>query len=116
MVRRLLAALRDLLEGRRAEAIAALQALAGILGDAEGLYYLARQLAYAGAADEAIALLGDATTKGFHCSPLLESDEWFDPIRDRPAFTVVLRQMQQEHDLALAAFAAAGGDRILGVD
>jgi eukaryotic-like serine/threonine-protein kinase len=116
MVQRLTATLRALLEGRRAEAIPALLALGGILRDAEAIYYLARQLSYAGAADEAIALLGDATTKGFHCSPLLESDEWFDPIRDRPAFTVVLRRMQQEHGLALAAFADAGGDQVLGAD
>ena len=77
--------------------------------DAEGLYYLARQLAYAGAADDAMRLLERATAAGFWCYPLLASDAWLDPLRDRPDFVAVLGRAEQEHDLAVAAFAAAGG-------
>jgi hypothetical protein len=108
--------LRALLEGRRAEAIATLVAMAPEFRDAEGLYYLARQLAYAGAAEEAVAVLEQATAAGFFCYPVLASDEWLDSARHLPAFVAVLRRAEEEHELAVAAFAAAGGERILGTD
>ncbi len=116
-IRQIIGALRALLEGRRDEAIAGIQAIASSdFRDAEGLYYLARQLAYAGAAEEAMRLLERATGAGFWCYPLLASDEWLDPVRDRPDFVGLLRRAEQERDLALAAFASVGGDQILGSD
>ena len=108
--------LRALLEGRRAEAVATILAMAPEFRDAEGLYYLARQLAYAGAAEEAVAVLEQATAAGFFCFPVLASDDWLDPARHLPAFVAVLRRAETEHELAVAAFAAAGGERILGTD
>ena len=115
-IRQIIGALRALLEGRRDEAIADIDVIASDFADAEGLYYLARQLAYAGAPDEAMRLLERATSRGFWCYPLLASDEWLDPLRHRPDFTAVLRRAEQERDLASAAFASAGGDQILGPD
>ena len=79
-IRQIIGALRALIEGRRDDAIAGIQAIAASdFRDAEGLYYLARQLAYAGAAEEAMRLLERATGAGFWCYPLLASDEWLDP-------------------------------------
>ena len=116
-IRQIIGGLRMLLEGRRAEAVAAIGAIASSdFRDAEGLYYLARLLAHAGAAEEAVALLERATGAGFWCYPLLASDDWLNPVRDRPDFAAVLRRAEQEHDLAVTAFADAGGDRILGTD
>ena len=109
--------LRSLLEGKRGEAIATIQQIASSdFRDPEGLYYLTRQLAYAGAAEDAIALLDRATAAGFCCYPLLASDEWLNPLRSRPDFTAVLDRVKVEHELAAADFAAAGGDQILGVN
>jgi serine/threonine protein kinase len=116
-IRQIIGALRALLEGRRAAAIAEIQAIASSdFRDAEGIYYLARQLAHAGAAEEAMGLLERATGAGFWCYPLLASDEWLEPLRDRPEFVTVLRHAEQERDLAVAAFTSAGGDQILGSD
>jgi serine/threonine protein kinase/tetratricopeptide (TPR) repeat protein len=116
-LRQIVGALRTLLEGRHAEAIARIQAIvASDFPDPEGLYYLARQLAYAGAATEAIAVLERCTAKGFFCHPLLASDEWLDSLRGLPAFRDVLQRAEREHTLASAAFAAAGGEHILGTD
>ncbi len=116
-IRQIIGALRALLEGRRDEAIAAIQAIASSdFRDAEGLYYLARQLAYAGATEEAIEVLERATAAGFWCHPLLAADKWLDPIRHRPEFVAVLRRAEQERDVAVAAFASARGDQILGLD
>ena len=98
-IRQIIGALRVLLEGRSVEAVAAIQAIASSdFRDAEGLYYLARQLAYAGAAGESVALLERATAGGFWCYPLLASDDWLDPVRDVPAFEAVLRRAEREHD------------------
>jgi len=115
-VRQMIGALRALLEGRDAEAIVAIRAIASGFRDAEGLYYMARQLARAGAADEAVALIRSATAEGFFCAPLMQSDEWLDSLRNLPAFLDVLRLAEHEHALAVAAFTEAGGDQILGAD
>ncbi len=115
-IAQIIGALQALLEGRRAESIATLVAMAPEFRDAEGLYYMARQLAYAGAAEEAVAVLEQATAAGFFCYPVLASDEWLDSARHLPAFVAVLRRAQEEHELAVAAFATAGGERILGTD
>jgi hypothetical protein len=117
MVRRITGAVRALLEGRPADAIAGIQAVAASgFGDAEGLYYLARTSAHAGAATEAVTLLDRATAAGFFCYPVLSSDAWLDPVRQLPEFAAVLQRVEREHNLAVAAFAAAGGDQILGTD
>ena len=116
-VRQIIGALRALLEGRPADAIAAIQVIVSSgFRDAEGLYYLARQLAYAGAAEEGVSLLQRATGAGFFCYPLLASDEWLDPARRLPEFVALLHNVEQEHNAAVAAFATAGGDQILGAD
>jgi serine/threonine protein kinase/tetratricopeptide (TPR) repeat protein len=115
-IRQVIGAVRALLEGRHTDAIAAGQAIASSNFDAEGLYYLARLLAHAGAAREAVAILTQATAAGFFCHSLLASDEWLDPVRPLPGFVAVLDRVKQEHDLAVSAFTAAGGDQILGTD
>jgi TolB-like protein len=117
MVRRIMGAVRAVLEDRPVDAIAAIQAIvASGFRDAEGLYYLARHLARAGAAEECVGVLQRATSAGFLCYPLFASDEWLDPARHLPEFTAVLERAKHEHDLAVEAFAAAGGDQILGID
>jgi TolB-like protein len=117
MIRQMIDGLRALLEGRRSDAVAAIEAIvASGFRDAEGLYYLARQLARAGAAEKAVALLERATAAGFFCFPVLASDEWLDPVRPLPGFTSLLSRAEQEHQRAAAAFTAAGGDQILGPD
>ena len=115
-LRQMIGVLRALLEGRSADAVAAIQAIASSgFRDPEALFYLARQAARLGAAEDAVALLKSATAAGFCCYPLLMSDEWLAPVRSRPEFADVLAHVKREHELAAAAFAAAGGERILDV-
>ncbi len=112
-IRQIIGALRALLEGRRDDAVAGILAITnGDFRDAEGLYYLARELAHAGATDDAIAVLQRVCAAGFHCYPLIATDEWLDPIRDRAEFAEMLQRVRHEHELAATAFAAAGGTRV----
>jgi serine/threonine protein kinase len=112
-LRQVIGAFRLVLEGRRDEAVAAIHVAASGFDDPEGLFYLARQAALAGGGDEAIALLERAATAGFCCYPLLASDAWLNPLRDRSDFERVLTRVHVEHTLAIDAFAAADGARIL---
>jgi adenylate cyclase len=115
-LRQITHALTALLEGRRDEAVAEIHIIAADFGDLEGLYYLARQLAFAGAHDDAMRLLERATGRGFWCYRAFASDVWLDPLRHRQDFVALLQRAGEERDLARAAFASAGGDQILGAD
>ena len=113
----IIGALLALLEGRPTETITVIEGLvASGFRDPEGLYYLGRQLAHAGAIAQAAEVLELATAAGFFCHPLFAFDDWLDPLRDLPAFAPVLSRVEREHNLAVDAFTAAGGDQILGRD
>jgi hypothetical protein len=42
-------------------------------------------------------------------------DPWLDPLRNKPAFTRLLRRAEARYQEALAAFQRLGGDKVLGV-
>ena len=106
---------RRLLLGETAEAVASLRALtASGFNDPEGLYYVARLLTRAGALDDAIGLLERSTAAGFWCYPSFATDDWLDPLRGLDGFVTVLERAKREHDLAVSAYAAAGGPQFLG--
>jgi len=107
-------ALRQLLLGHPADTVATLRNLiASGFNDPEGFYYFARLLSRAGAPTDAIALLERAAAAGFCCYPSFATDEWLDPLRGLEAFGAVLARVKHEHDLAVSAYAAANGPKIL---
>ncbi len=55
-----------------------------------------------------------AIDRGYHAALTLERGPQFDAVRDDPAFTAVLVRAQAGRQRALEAFAAAGGERLLG--
>lgn len=108
--------LRMLLEGNRAEGLAAMRTI-HVPGfrDPESFYYVARQFAYFGDPAEALALLTRAVDEGFFCVWAMARDPWLDTLRADPAFTKILRHAETRHREALAAFLQADGDRLLGL-
>jgi len=110
-------AFRALLEGDRAESLRAMDELllGGVFRDPEGWYYQARQLAYLSEADRALAALSQTVDLGFFCFPAMVRDPWFDPLRANPEFIRILSKAQALHQEALNAFAAEGGESVLGV-
>ena len=116
-IRSMIAGLRALLQGRREESAAIVAAIASSgFPDAEGLYYLARQLSRAGADEQAVVTFERATSAGFCCYPLLATDPWLAPLRGRPDFARALETARDAHEVARRAFSEAGGERILGAD
>src|SRR2546426_1455960 len=109
-------ALRLLVEGHRAQGLAAAQTiLPPGYRDPETLYYVARLLAHFGDPGTALALLARAVEEGFFCFSALARDPWLNTLRGDPAFTKILRHAEARHREALAAFLQADGDRLLGL-
>lgn len=109
---------RALLEGRRADAVAAIQALrsAGPVRDPCGRYYLARCFARLGQIDWALEMLRSAVEGGFFCRAALERDAWLDPLRGMPAFTKIAVAASARQDAAERRFHQAGGNAVLHIE
>jgi eukaryotic-like serine/threonine-protein kinase len=82
--------------------------------DPEGLYFCLRNAAFVGAGALALEMLTQSVSLGFHCPTPLVRDPWLDSIRTDPEFVRALRRAEEGHAEAERAFAAAGGERILG--
>jgi len=106
--------LRALLEGRRDECLAALEAASVNLIDGHSVYYLARTYARLGEVATARERLAHSVNAGFFCYPLMASDPWLDPVREDPGVAAVLGQASQLHLEAAAAYREAGGEELLG--
>jgi hypothetical protein len=107
--------LRALLEGDRDQSLQASDELIGDgFQDPEGVYYLARQLAYLNEPGRANRLLKSAIEGGYFCYPQMASDPWLDPIRGDAEFKRILETAHTQHQEAIAVFGAEGGSRLLG--
>ncbi|HET9267087.1 MAG TPA: hypothetical protein VFO31_02945 [Vicinamibacterales bacterium] len=107
--------LRMLLEGNRAEGLAAMRPLLSGFRDPEGPYVIARQFAYYGDSATALALLARAVEEGYFGFSTMLRDPWLDTLRVDPAFKKILHLAEVRHREALAAFLQADGDRLLGL-
>jgi TolB-like protein len=83
--------------------------------DPEGLYFAARALAHVRADDEALALL-DQVVSGYFVPDVLERDAWFAPLRAHPRMRALVETARASRTAAAAAYQAAGGPQLLGVD
>src|SRR5262249_17781536 len=107
---------RTLLEGRTADSIAAAgRVLSSDFRDPEGLFYLSRHLAHLNENGPALDLLERVVAGGFFCFPAMAGDPWLGSLRQKPAFTKLLRRAEARHHEAAAAFDRLGGDKVLGV-
>lgn len=109
-------AARASIEGNAAETIAAVGRIVDSdFRDPEGLFYLSRHLAHHNEVDPALHLLERVVAGGFFCFPAMDRDPWLDPLRDKPAFTKLLRQAETQHREASAAFAQLRGEKALRI-
>ena len=110
-----LTSLRALLEGRREESLRASEELMqATFRDPEGMFYLARQLAYLQAEEQALEMLTRAIDHGFLCHEAMGRDPWFDALRSRTEFVSLAKKAEQLSQEALSAYRAGGGGSLLG--
>ena len=83
--------------------------------DPEARYHMARQYAYLGDNESALAALAAVIEDGFFCLPAFARDPWLDPLRGAPEFSAILRRAEVRHRQAVISFLTAEGDRILGI-
>jgi eukaryotic-like serine/threonine-protein kinase len=109
---------RLVMENRPAEAgplLRTMMAKGGPPRDPCALYYFARNLARAGDAPNALALLVKMVEGGFSSFEFMTRDPWLESLRHHDEFRAILRRAEARERQARAAFIEAGGDRILGL-
>jgi hypothetical protein len=108
--------LLHLFAGRRAEARQSLQGVSpAAMRDPCGWYYVARAFAYPGDVELALEHLERSVRGGFFCFPWMARDPWIDALRHHSHCRTLLGEAEARHRGAAEAFAAAGGDRLLGL-
>jgi len=113
-VQDLVVAALALFEGRRDDSVAMLDRLAATMNDPEGLYYFARQHAYLQNPRGALDALTRAMDGGYFGYSGMSDDPWLETLRGNPAFGRLLDRAREGQASARHAFAAAGGDTIVG--
>jgi serine/threonine protein kinase len=106
--------LRALLEGNREVSLKLSDELINGFPDPEGVYYLARQLAYLSEVGRATHLLKRAVDGGYFCFPQMASDPWLDSVRGDAEFKRILHSAEALHQEAIEMFRAEGGPPLLG--
>jgi serine/threonine protein kinase/tetratricopeptide (TPR) repeat protein len=83
------------------------------LRDPCGTFYLARALARI-EHPSALPMLKRAVAGGYYIYTFITRDPWLDPLRGSSEFNAVVRLAEAGYRDAVAAFAAAGGEKLLG--
>jgi eukaryotic-like serine/threonine-protein kinase len=105
--------LRACLDGERDESVAIIQRGMPLQRDGEGIYYVSRQLAFMGQAEDALRGLERSLEWGYFCYPAAARDPWLNGLRELDGFQNWLTRVRVRHEQAGAAFRAAGGLRLL---
>ena len=104
-LREFMIAARTLLEGNRAESLAAIKrVISSDFSDPEGLFYLGRQLAHLNEVDTALAVFRRVISGGFYCYPAMAQDDWLEAVRKKSEFKGMLRLACERHLQAMQMF------------
>ncbi len=83
--------------------------------DPEGIYHLARDVAYVGDVNQAVRMMEFVVERGLLCVDTFERDPWLDPLRGSPEFKALVARARAGHDAAREEFARGGGERLLSL-
>jgi len=105
--------LRLLLEGKRAESLAASEFCIRHFPDPEAVFYMARHLARLDEPARALEVLNDVVDRGFYVSHALSTDPWLAPIRSLPAYEPLMQRTRRLEQDAALAFTQMGGPELM---
>ena len=105
--------LRCLLEGKRAESLAASEYCVQHFPDPEAVFYMARQIARLGESARALEVLNRVVDRGFLLSSAMNNDPWLAPLRSLPAYDQLLERTRRLEEEAALAFSRMGGPELL---
>ena len=108
--------MRAWLERRVPEMLAAQSSLKAlkIMNDPEALFQIGTLFCDVGEFDAGLNYLQRAIERGYYVAHTLERRTQFDAVRDQPVFRSILAAAHDGRARSLAAFRAAGGERLLG--
>jgi serine/threonine protein kinase len=107
--------MREALEGRRTEALAAISEFTSRPFDPEGVFFMARILTRLGEHVPALDLLERVVEEGFFCPQILLRDPWLDPVRSERRFNGIVARARERSQDAEAEFRRLGGDQLLSL-
>lgn len=108
--------MRAALEGRRDEAMAALQQFTDArFRDGEGLFYVAEMLALLDLPDRAFAVLNRAVDAGFLCRPAFERDVYLAPLRAHDEWRRLVSRLTVSQTVVSREFDRGRGRALLGL-
>jgi non-specific serine/threonine protein kinase len=105
--------LRLLLEGKRAESVAASEFCIRHFPDPEAVFYMARQLVRLGEPVRAFEVLNEVVDRGFYVSHALSNDPWLAPLRSLPACEPLMQRTRSLEQDAALAFTELGGPELM---
>jgi TolB-like protein len=105
--------LRCLLEGKRAESLAASEYCVQHFPDPEAVFYMARQIARLGESARALEVLNRVVDRGFFLSSAMNNDPWLAPLRSLPTYDQLLERTRRLEEDAALAFSRMGGPELL---
>ena len=105
--------LQAFLENRRDDCRALVEELNPRIGDPEGTFVLAYQLAQLDEADWTIRLVRQMIDTGYWCSQVLREHAAFASLRGNPEFDALIETAERKRQHARRVFLELGGDRIL---
>jgi TolB-like protein len=83
--------------------------------DPEASFMYSIVLFRTGQVERGLELLESAVTGGFNAATALADEPSYDPVRGQPRFEALREQAEERRAEALAAYRAAGGERLLGI-
>ena len=106
---------RPFLERDRPGLLAGVERALATFYDPEATYIDALVLVRMGLVERGLELLESAVAGGYNPATALADDPAFDPLRGQARFETLRAQADEETEKALAAYRAAGGERLLGI-
>ena len=106
---------RAMLEGNRAESLAAAEQCIQHYLDPEGVFYMGLIMAHLGESKRALSVLNECMDLGFTSVHVMRRNPWFDGLRPTAQFDELLKRCEARFLEADESYRAAGGSKVLGI-